>query len=423
MRPIVMNIVAPPSLLGVRARLRAIDKKLSASLSSQAADVAPSLFVELRVDRHTRPEPPERYSSSSASEFDLPHAILRQTSSSSSSTCLFPHELEAGAGSSNEEATPGSDPHSAALDRLHHLCAEIIATEQLYAADLSLLCEHFTRPLHGVAPELAPELHATCEKLEAVHAELVTCMAAASSTCAISSTRAVAMALETAASSHFGVYAEYCAGFMAALQALEAARHSRPEVEQVVQRAQCEIGRARVQGAASGAIDLFSMLIKPVQRICQYPLLFREVASEAAEACAPEDRERVEAVLVALELSAAGVNEHVRQKDGASLAVSPVASRSFGAAKVKARIRRHKAVTPSPPLRRHVSLPTSTQARSCATGCLETQPTRGRRRRSSVSAALGFMPPSAAAESPTNTHSRRRSSVAVALGLHRHVRC
>ena len=32
--------------------------------------------------------------------------------------------------------------------------------------------------------------------------------------------------------------------------------------------------------AAAGVVSLFDYLIKPVQRLCQYPLLFREIAKE-----------------------------------------------------------------------------------------------------------------------------------------------
>jgi len=401
MRPIIMSISE------VRAKIVRADKKLGALLSSEAADVAPSLFVELRVDRHTRPEPPELPVRSS-SGCDLPLEYLRQTSSSSSSTFLFEQEHDVDPHGDGAAAAEEAAPNL----RLQHLCAEIISTETRYASDLALLCSHFTRPLHDVAPDLALDLYTTCDALALVHEALARQLATAMSSCVTSSAREVALVLEEAASTHFGLYSDYCAGFMRALQALEVARHARPEVEQVVQRAQTEIGRTRLQGGSSGAVDLFSVLIKPVQRICQYPLLFREIVSETAAACEPADHARVEATLAVLERSAEAVNEHVRRN------ASPVAARSVSLAKAH-RIRRHRAVTPSPPLRRHISLPMSTHSQptsSRPTG-KQPQPTRSRARRSSVSAALGFSPPNATSSSPTATRSRRRSSVASVLGF------
>jgi hypothetical protein len=63
-----------------------------------------------------------------------------------------------------------------------------------------------------------------------------------------------------------------------------------------------------------GAVDLVAMLIKPVQRICQYPLLFRAVVAEVAitQGCEAELAGAQEA-LIALASSTANVNELVRQ--------------------------------------------------------------------------------------------------------------
>ena len=65
--------------------------------------------------------------------------------------------------------------------------------------------------------------------------------------------------------------------------------------------------------AYSGAWDLPSLLIKPVQRLMKYPLLLATILSETADA--HPDKKNIEAAIVALQGVAHGVNEGRRRRD------------------------------------------------------------------------------------------------------------
>ena len=114
------------------------------------------------------------------------------------------------------------------------------------------------------------------------------------------------------------MYVDYCFQFTSGVQALDEARRKRPQLERYIAQAagyaycghahtvtiltvailaathyhsRCvSISQAEKQirnanlmqrgPAAAGVVSLFDYLIKPVQRLCQYPLLFREIAKE-----------------------------------------------------------------------------------------------------------------------------------------------
>ena len=104
-------------------------------------------------------------------------------------------------------------------------------------------------------------------------------------------------------------YAEYCANFVTANEVLAKLRANSPKVDAAFQRAEM---------AAKQTVG--SMLIKPVQRLCKYPLLFRELCKEV-----PEDHPaRGEVLQAALEIKdvAAQINERVREAEQRSLMMS-----------------------------------------------------------------------------------------------------
>ena len=69
----------------------------------------------------------------------------------------------------------------------------------------------------------------------------------------------------------FKAYGVYCANFVSALDHLDRLRQERPQLDEFVRRAE-----------AAGGETVGSMLIRPVQRLCKYPLLFRELRAAVA---------------------------------------------------------------------------------------------------------------------------------------------
>ena len=102
------------------------------------------------------------------------------------------------------------------------------------------------------------------------------------------------------------MYSEYCARYFAALGALERLRR----------RSALERRLESLRGECGGQ-PLESLLIAPVQRLCKYPLLFRELLHAT-----PEEHAHHALVLSAahkVTAVAAEVNEAVRAEDHSPL--------------------------------------------------------------------------------------------------------
>ena len=87
------------------------------------------------------------------------------------------------------------------------------------------------------------------------------------------------------------MYVDYCFQFTSGVQALDQARRKRPQLERYIAQAENQIRTANLMQrgpAAGGVVSLFDYLIKPVQRLCQYPLLFRQIAKEMQLLAEPE---------------------------------------------------------------------------------------------------------------------------------------
>ena len=202
-----------------------------------------------------------------------------------------------------------------------------------------MICSHVVLPLRRVAPDLADgggsiaALCASCERLRLRHVALARRMTAATVASRTGDELAVALGEELRGlTPSFEAYVEYCAAFMHAMRGLEDALRERPAVERCIDEAQRGIAEARERGGtarpppgppagAAGAAcggreavaPLFASLIKPVQRLCQYPLLFREIVAELH--VAREAHAAAESALGALEGSVTDVNERVRQRE------------------------------------------------------------------------------------------------------------
>lgn len=160
--------------------------------------------------------------------------------------------------------------------------AEIVRTEGDYLSVLHTLTT-------GYIPRLAPSLEAdekamifsNAETMLGVHTELHARLERAQ---ALPTLRqeigAIAVAFTTMMP-FLKLYANYCANYVNALDALEHARSGRPAFASAIQRAEVEIATHR-QG--EGDLRLSSCLIRPVKRLCLYPLLLTALLKEFTSA-------------------------------------------------------------------------------------------------------------------------------------------
>jgi len=214
--------------------------------------------------------------------------------------------------------------------RLQALCMELVQTEKRYHRDLALLVQTFVHGLRAVHPELIHELTPNCEQLLELHSGLCDQMVAAAAT---KSDEALASALGSEllrVSPFFTMYVSYCAHFMRGNELLEKAHKSNPMLSKAIADAEAHIQRRNiVERGENAPVSIFAFLIKPVQRLCQFPLLFKEIVkamspptnrkfeppkpgtARNAAFCPREGKEKAEYVLAVLEDVAQLVNDRV----------------------------------------------------------------------------------------------------------------
>jgi len=172
---------------------------------------------------------------------------------------------------------------------------EILVTEKAYVADLELLAKHFMPVLQAhIAEKQADELP-DCGSLLRVHQELLQRLNATGSTAA-----AVAAAFRTM-TPFLRMYSSYCAAYEIALQAADELRNKGPALEEL---------------EATHGDRLDSLLIKPVQRLCKYPLFFSQLLQLLPEGHA--ERPELQKVAEAVSAINAEVNGKVRGSDEAA---------------------------------------------------------------------------------------------------------
>ena len=185
------------------------------------------------------------------------------------------------------------------------MLAQLLQTEASYVTDLDRIVVEWFEPLRslGTLPKVdVRALFSNCEILRGVNQELLR---------ALLETKTPSGAAATFES--FGpflkAYSTYCADFMQATERLRSLAELRSRegwdsaLEAVMQDAERKCGQS-----------LGSLLIKPVQRLCKYPILLRELLKSLppADPAAPD----VARALGFVEATVHAVNERVREVEG-----------------------------------------------------------------------------------------------------------
>ena len=167
---------------------------------------------------------------------------------------------------------------------------ELIRTESEYVLALrTLVDEYMPRLSEHLSAAERRTIFSTAESIAGMHVELDSRLCAARAEPSLrGKIRAVARAFETLLP-FLKLYASYCAGYCSALDTLERARAERPALGAAISRAEAQLANHR-QG--EGDLRLAPCLIRPVKRLCLYPLLLSALCKEleAAEAAHALDR-------------------------------------------------------------------------------------------------------------------------------------
>lgn len=179
---------------------------------------------------------------------------------------------------------------------------ELEQTEKAYVRDLELLCSGFVEPLraeHVLTRDEELAVFSNCEMIKGVNQELLAALQQPAA--AGEPVQHLARCFSRMAP-FLRCYADYCGNFVTANDRLDGLRAKSSKLDAAFQQA--EIAATQTVG---------SMLIKPVQRLCKYPLLFRELCKEVPESH-PARPELVQAA-AAVQDVAKQVNERVREAE------------------------------------------------------------------------------------------------------------
>ncbi len=187
---------------------------------------------------------------------------------------------------------------------------ELLGTEVAYVNDLQLVCDSFVRPLRVLGKE-ALEIFSNIETIRGINTALLHDMLAPVSVGVwhllqehdLPSVAQVAAALEKF-SPFLLMYSQYCADFTGAQTRLAEMRSDSTS----------DIAMRLAEAERTTRRDLHSLLIKPVQRLCKYPLLLREML-KVVEPSDPAHASLCRAA-AAVEGVAFTVNERVRDMQG-----------------------------------------------------------------------------------------------------------
>lgn len=208
-------------------------------------------------------------------------------------------------------AAPTASPAAPAppLDARHPALREIEDTEASYVADLGVLCDSFVRPLREqqlLKREDEMAIFANVETIRGINEQLLKKMRGGSDKGAAEGEgtdplQRVATALQELAP-FLKAYTSYCANFVTAQARLDKLRAESAPLEAALHAA--EVAQAQAVG---------SVLIKPVQRLCKYPLLLRELLKSTADDHAAKPA--LVKAAAAIDREVAAVNERVREAE------------------------------------------------------------------------------------------------------------
>ena len=202
------------------------------------------------------------------------------------------------------EQTEARRKAKAQLRQLIEVLDEMVTTEGNYLADLRHTCDTFLVPLKGT---LEPASHAAIFsnllQLYELHKQVDASLHASASTAdssLVDKARQIAEAF-TSLLPYFKMYSTYCANYMSVGPELKAVR--------MHDRAGKVISAAEAQ---SGSMTLEALLFRPVQRMCVYPLLFKE-ASKCEQGGELSAEAPFAAAFEAMEAAVLSINNEVRR--------------------------------------------------------------------------------------------------------------
>lgn len=232
--------------------------------------LAPSVWIET-----AKAQSSQRDSSSAASE-----TVARDNSTSSTSSV------------SSAASTSATSASARVLQ-------ELVETERDYVRDLDLLCTLYVRPLGDgemISEADHAQLFANVEQVRILNRSLLERLSAAQSVGEVG-------AMFLSMSDYLKSYSAYCCNQNRALDTLTRLKEKNREFASFADYC---LARPEARG-----LPLAAFLVKPMQRICKYPLLLRELVKRLPEGST--DRATMTLALQKIEATVAVVNE--RQRD------------------------------------------------------------------------------------------------------------
>jgi len=176
---------------------------------------------------------------------------------------------------------------------------EILATEATYVSDLRVLCEIRARLSAHLTPDSITAIFANVQTLLGVNEELLFGLRGKAEANGSTITAAHVAQAFTALAPFLRSYAEFCTKGSTSQELLRALRKMDPAVEEAV----CEVEQTTGQ-------PMGSWLIKPVQRLCKYPLLLKTLLQETPQS--GPDYAPLRHAFDAIQNAVTGVNDRVR---------------------------------------------------------------------------------------------------------------
>lgn len=182
------------------------------------------------------------------------------------------------------------------------VCDEILKTEGNYLRDVKMTCDKFLVPLQPLVPgKLHGEVFANLQQLLGMHELLAGDLApAAAASTREDKARKIAMAFKKFIP-FLKMYANYSHSYASASERLADLKADHPKAKQLIEAAEGDAGPF-----------LEALLFRPVQRMCVYPLLFKQ-AIKHVEA-GSELHGQLSEVFSTIETTILQVNDNVRRQ-------------------------------------------------------------------------------------------------------------